>query len=144
MLMHASSGELWHSSGELWRDFQNLREAARSWILGHNVFLWSCKVKIYILGAFGTLSPALANRSGKLWQSSGELWQSHTAPSKSHKSPSIRYYTPGDTCMAENKLWWSKLCEAIPRKCQSSLELVPERARADLMSSNHTKTQGRV
>ena len=76
------------SSGEV---VKISREAARSWILGHNVFLWSCKVKIYILGAFGALSPALANRSGKLWQDSGELWQSHTAPSKSHNWPSTRY-----------------------------------------------------
>ena len=37
VLMHASSGELW-------RGRQNF---ARSWILGHNGFLWSCEVKLY-------------------------------------------------------------------------------------------------
>ena len=40
------------SSGELWRGRQNF---ARSWILGRNGFLWSCKVKLYILGVFGAL-----------------------------------------------------------------------------------------
>ena len=61
----ANSGTAPASSGEV---VKISRGAARSWILGHNGFLWSCKVKIYILGAFGALSPALANRSGKLWQ----------------------------------------------------------------------------
>ena len=56
--LHASSGELRHSSGELWRGRQNF---ARSWILGRNGFLWSFKVKLYILGVLGALSPALAN-----------------------------------------------------------------------------------
>ena len=44
--MHASSGTAPASSGKV---------VARSWILGHNGFLWSCKVKIYILGVFGAL-----------------------------------------------------------------------------------------
>ena len=68
VLMHASSGELRHSSGELWRGRQNF---ARSWILGRNGFLWSCKVKLYILGIFGALSPALTNLSPELATSSG-------------------------------------------------------------------------
>ena len=51
VLMHASSGELW-------RGRQNF---ARSWILGRNGFLWSYKVKLYILGALGALSPVPAN-----------------------------------------------------------------------------------
>ena len=82
VLMHASSGELRHSSGEreLWRGRQNF---ARSWILGHNaqwVSMWSCKVKIYILGAFGALSPAPAN----LARARHQLRQSQTPTSKSH------------------------------------------------------------
>ena len=83
VLMHASSGELWHSTGEV---VKISREAVRSWILGHNVFLWSCKVKIYILGAFGALSPAPAN----LARARHQLRQSQTPTSKSHNCPSTR------------------------------------------------------
>ena len=78
VLMHASSGELW-------RGRQNF---ARSWILGHNGFLWSCKVKIYILGAFGALSPAPAN----LARARHQLRQSQTPTSKSHNCPSTRLH----------------------------------------------------
>ena len=35
---------------------QNSCGAARSWILGGNGFLWSCKVKLHILVAFGAVS----------------------------------------------------------------------------------------
>ena len=79
----ASSGTAPASSGEV---VKILREAARSWILGHNVFLWSCKVKIYVLGAFGALSPAPAN----LARARHQLRQSQTPTSKSHNSPSTR------------------------------------------------------
>ena len=48
----ASSGTAPASSGEVVKFSRELR---RSWILGHNGFLWSCKVKIYILGVFGAL-----------------------------------------------------------------------------------------
>ena len=64
----ASSGTAPASSGEV---VKISREAARSWILGHNVFLWSCKVKIYVLGAFGAHCRALANLA-KARQSSPE------------------------------------------------------------------------
>ena len=48
----ASSGTAPASSGEVVKISHELR---RSWILVHNVFLWSFKVKIYILGVFGAL-----------------------------------------------------------------------------------------
>ncbi len=48
----ASSGTAPASSGEVVKFSRELRQ---SWILGHNGFLWSCKVKIYILGVFGAL-----------------------------------------------------------------------------------------
>ena len=59
----ASSGTAPASSGEV---VKISRGAARSWILGRNGFLWSCKVKLYILGVFGVIcqfrriSPELA------------------------------------------------------------------------------------
>ena len=66
------SGELRHSSGELW---QSSCGAPPSWILGRNGFLWSCKVKSHILGAFGAVS--------KSCQSSPELAQiAHSSSSK--------------------------------------------------------------
>ena len=73
------------SSGEI---FKMLRGAARSWILGRNEFLWSCKVKLYILGAFWAFCAVLAN----LARARHQLRQSQTPTSKSHNCPSTRSF----------------------------------------------------
>ena len=77
------------SSGELCQICAQLHRAPPSWILGHNGFLWSCKVKLHSLGAFWTVCqfqralPELAGaRQNKLCDFS-----------KSHNCPSIHGYT---------------------------------------------------
>ena len=77
------------SSGELCQICAQLRGALRALAMGHNGFLWSCKVKLHSLGAFWAVCQfrrALPELAG-----ARQSWLCDT--SKSHNCSSIRSTT---------------------------------------------------